>query len=96
MIFGTLITYLISIGKDTTPIFVLGQVPSGFQSMGIPKVNTEIISAISPNLPSAILILILEHVAIAKSFGRVNDYSINPNQEIIAIGFTNIWASFFG
>lgn len=35
-------------------------------------------------------------MAIAKSFGRINDYTIDPNQEIIAIGFTNIWASFFG
>ncbi|KAI9303755.1 sulfate transporter family-domain-containing protein [Cunninghamella echinulata] len=96
VIAGTLIAYLISIGKTTSPIYVLGQVPSGFQAMGVPRIDAEIITAISPNLPSAILILILEHVAIAKSFGRVNDYSINPNQEIIAIGFTNIWASFFG
>ncbi|KAI8067999.1 sulfate transporter family-domain-containing protein [Gongronella butleri] len=96
VIFGTLIAYLISIGKDTPPIHVLKTVPSGFQAMGVPQINGTILSAVAPSLPSAVLILILEHVAIAKSFGRINDYAINPNQEIVAIGFTNIWSSFFG
>jgi sodium-independent sulfate anion transporter 11 len=64
--------------------------------MAVPTVNSTIISGIASSLPSGVIILILEHVAIAKSFGRINDYTINPDQEIIAIGFTNIWASFFG
>lgn len=64
--------------------------------MGVPQVNGDLLSAIASSLPSGVIILILEHVAIAKSFGRINDYTINPDQEIIAIGFTNIWSSFFG
>lgn len=42
-----------------------------------------------------VLVLVLEHVAIAKSFGRLNDYVINPNQEFIAIGIANVVGSFF-
>jgi len=34
--------------------------------------------------------------AISKSFGRVNNYTIQPSQELIAIGITNIFAPFFG
>jgi sodium-independent sulfate anion transporter 11 len=37
----------------------------------------------------------LEHVAIAKSFGRINDYKVNESQELIAIGITNVIGSFF-
>ncbi|KAI8099862.1 sulfate transporter family-domain-containing protein, partial [Halteromyces radiatus] len=96
VIFGTLIAFLINIGKTTSPISILKTVPAGFQAMAVPRVDSDAIQAIATTLPSAVLILILEHVAIAKSFGRINDYTINPNQEIIAIGFTNIWASFFG
>ncbi|ORZ25757.1 sulfate transporter family-domain-containing protein [Absidia repens] len=96
VIFGTLIAYLINIGKTTSPISILKTVPAGFQAMAVPRVDAETISAVGSSLPSAVLILVLEHVAIAKSFGRINDYSINPNQEIIAIGFTNIWGAFFG
>ncbi|KAI9247460.1 sulfate transporter family-domain-containing protein [Phascolomyces articulosus] len=96
VIFGTLIAFLINIGKETSPISILKDVPPGFQAMHVPNVSATTIGAIAGSLPSGVIILILEHVAIAKSFGRINDYTINPNQEIIAIGFTNIWASFFG
>lgn len=34
--------------------------------------------------------------AISKSFGRINNYTINPSQEMIAIGITNIIGPFFG
>ncbi|CAO3591103.1 unnamed protein product [Absidia cylindrospora] len=96
IIFSTLISFLINIGKSTSPISILKEIPAGFQAMAIPRVDTDVISGIASSLPSGVIILILEHVAIAKSFGRINNYTIKPDQEIIAIGFTNIWASFFG
>jgi sodium-independent sulfate anion transporter 11 len=96
VIFGTLIAFLINIGKTTSPISILKTVPPGFQAMGVPVVSINVLSQIASTLPSGVIILILEHVAIAKSFGRINDYTISPDQEIIAIGFTNIWAAFFG
>ncbi|KAF7728397.1 hypothetical protein EC973_006205 [Apophysomyces ossiformis] len=96
VVFGTLIAFLINIGKSSSPISILKDVPSGFQAMGVPRLNGELVSAVASSLPSGVIILILEHVAIAKSFGRINDYSINPDQEVIAIGFTNVCASFFG
>ena len=40
--------------------------------------------------------LLLEHIAISKSFGRLNNYKINPNQELIAIGVTNLIGPCFG
>ncbi|KAG0738826.1 hypothetical protein G6F29_009752 [Rhizopus arrhizus] len=96
VIFATLIAFLINIGKSTSPISIVKTVPAGFQAMAVPNITTDTVSSVASSLPSGVIILILEHVAIAKSFGRINDYSINPNQEIVAIGFTNIWASFFG
>ncbi|KAI7850895.1 sulfate transporter family-domain-containing protein, partial [Circinella umbellata] len=94
--FGTLISFLISIGKTTTPIRVIATVPAGFDAMGIPGLNFQVIRAAISTLPSIILILIVEHVSIAKSFGRISGYTIQPNQEILAIGISNIVGSFFG
>jgi sodium-independent sulfate anion transporter 11 len=34
--------------------------------------------------------LLIEHISIAKSFGRINNYTINPSSEFIAIGVTNL------
>ena len=47
-------------------------------------------------LPASIIVLLIEHIAISKSFGRVNNYTINPSQELVAIGFTNILGPFLG
>jgi sodium-independent sulfate anion transporter 11 len=43
-----------------------------------------------------VIVLLIEHIAIAKSFGRVNNYIINPSQELVAIGITNILGPFLG
>jgi sodium-independent sulfate anion transporter 11 len=58
--------------------------------------NTELLSAIAPDIPVTIIVLILEHIAISKSFGRINNYVINPSQELVAVGFTNVLGPFLG
>ncbi|KAI1504034.1 sulfate permease 2 [Biscogniauxia marginata] len=75
---------------------ILGTVPSGFRVHGAPLINTSIISAISSDLPTTIIVAIIEHIAISKSFGRVNNYRIDPSQELLAIGFTNVFGPFLG
>lgn len=40
--------------------------------------------------------MLVEHIAISKSFGRVNNYTIDPSQEMVAIGITNILGPFLG
>ncbi|TRM58869.1 sulfate permease [Schizophyllum amplum] len=77
------------------PIKILKDVPSGFKHIGQPVLDKNLISALAGELPVATIILLLEHIAISKSFGRVNGYKINPNQELIAIGVTNLVGSCF-
>ncbi|KAK3688089.1 sulfate transporter family-domain-containing protein [Podospora appendiculata] len=75
---------------------ILGVVPSGFQHVGAPRVDSEILSALAPEIPTTIIVLLIEHIAISKSFGRVNNYIINPSQELVALGFTNVFGPFLG
>ncbi|EJD05905.1 high affinity sulfate permease [Fomitiporia mediterranea MF3/22] len=81
--------------KGNYPIKILQTVPSGFRHVGPPTINSSLISALASELPVATIILLLEHIAISKSFGRLNGYKINPNQELIAIGVTNTIGSVF-
>ncbi|CAG8594659.1 12874_t:CDS:2 [Acaulospora morrowiae] len=97
----TLISYLINknLSIDNlgqSPISILKKIPKGFDHLGPPVLNKSMLSYIGGYVPSVTLILVLEHIAIAKSFGRVNDYTIQPSQELIAIGMTNVFGSFFG
>ncbi|KAJ7721077.1 sulfate permease [Mycena maculata] len=82
--------------KGTYPIKILQTVPRGFQDVGQPTIDSKLVTALSGELPVATIILLLEHIAIARSFGRLNGYTINPNQELIAIGVTNTVGSCFG
>ncbi|KAI8319880.1 sulfate permease [Martensiomyces pterosporus] len=93
----TLISYLVNRNHRDKPKFsILGVVPRGFKHIEVPVINSTILSAVAGKIPSAIIVLIIEHISISKSFGRVNNYTINPNQELIAIGITNIFGPFFG
>ncbi|KAJ1951919.1 hypothetical protein EC988_003835, partial [Linderina pennispora] len=93
----TLISYLVNRHSRTKPRFsILGTIPKGFRHMNVPHISSDILSAVSGHIPAAIIVLIIEHISISKSFGRINNYTINPNQELIAIGITNIFGPFFG
>ncbi|CCE61259.1 hypothetical protein TPHA_0A01760 [Tetrapisispora phaffii CBS 4417] len=93
----TAISWAITRGKSSTsvPISILGTVPKGLKEVAVFKVPGGLFEKLAPDLPSSIIILLLEHIAISKSFGRVNDYKIVPDQELIAIGVTNLIGTFF-
>jgi sodium-independent sulfate anion transporter 11 len=52
--------------KGTYPIKILGTVPRGFQHVGSPNIDSRLIAALAPKIPVATIILLLEHIAIAK------------------------------
>ncbi|CAI1575661.1 hypothetical protein SEUBUCD650_0L01550 [Saccharomyces eubayanus] len=93
----TCIAWAITRGKSAAdrPISVLGSVPSGLKEVGVFHVPPGLMSKLGPNLPASIIVLLLEHIAISKSFGRVNDYKVVPDQELIAIGVSNLLGTFF-
>lgn len=48
------------------PIKILQTVPAGFQNVGPPVIGSELVNALAPHIPVATIILLLEHIAIAK------------------------------
>ena len=58
--------------------------------------DTKLFGLVASELPAIIIILIVEHIAIAKSFGRIFGYTIVPSQEMIAQGASNMLSPFFG
>ncbi|KAA8913056.1 hypothetical protein TRICI_003293 [Trichomonascus ciferrii] len=93
IIFATLISWGVCKGYQDSgnyPISILKDVPRGFQHVGLMEYDRKVMNALTAELPVSVVVLLLEHIAISKSFGRINDYKINPNQELIAIGVTNL------
>lgn len=51
---------------------------------------------ILPELPAVAIILVIEHIAISKAMGRLYNYTVNPSQEIVALGAANMLSPFVG
>ena len=62
----------------------------------MPTLTPKLISAFASELPATVIVLLIEHIAISKSFGRINNYTVNPSQELVAIGVTNLLGPFLG
>ncbi|KAI1828490.1 sulfate permease [Xylaria intraflava] len=93
----TLVSWLVNMHRRSSPAFtILGKVPRGFQHAAVPTINKSLISSFASDIPATVIVLLIEHIAISKSFGRVNNYRINPSQEMVAIGVTNILGPFLG
>ena len=95
IIFATTFSYVAERYKKTPTISIVKTVPSGFQDVGLFHINPALASAIATQIPISTVILLLEHIAISRSFGRINDYKIVAGQELIAIGVTNTIGTFF-
>ncbi|KAL2702326.1 hypothetical protein AAEP93_006624 [Penicillium crustosum] len=97
VLFYTMISAAVNLHRRNHPAFkLLGNVPRGFKAAGVPKIDVPIIKAFLGELPAAVIVLLIEHIAISKSFGRVNNYTIDPSQEFIAIGISNLLGPFLG
>ncbi|THX11519.1 sulfate permease [Aureobasidium pullulans] len=75
---------------------LLGTVPRGFKHAAVPTITTDIIKVFASEIPASVIVLLIEHISIAKSFGRVNNYAIDPSQELVAIGVSNLLGPFLG
>lgn len=75
---------------------IVGRIEKGFSHASVPVMDTELFSLVAKELPAIIIILIVEHIAIAKNFGRQYGYTVIPSQEILAQGFANLLSPFVG
>ncbi|KAF2844785.1 sulfate permease-like protein [Plenodomus tracheiphilus IPT5] len=75
---------------------IVGHIEKGFSHAGVPPMKPELFSLVASELPAIVVILIVEHIAIAKSFGRIFNYTVIPSQEMIAQGAANILSPFVG
>ncbi|PNY24994.1 Sulfate permease 2 [Tolypocladium capitatum] len=93
----TAISAAVNVSRKKHPKFsIIQTVPRGFQHAGVPKLDVDIIKAFASELPAAVIVMLIEHIAISKSFGRINNYVIDPSQELVAIGISNLLGPFLG
>ncbi len=90
---GTALVALL--GLDENGIKIVGKVPAG---LPMPSFAFFTASALSDLLPIALAIALvgyMESIAVAKSFAAKHKASIDPSQELTALGLANLVGSFF-
>ncbi|KAJ3078041.1 hypothetical protein HK102_004783 [Quaeritorhiza haematococci] len=78
------------------PYAIVGNIPRGFRTPSAPRLDSTILSRVMGPAITTATVGIVEHIAISRSFGRKGGYVINPSQEMVALGLTNVLGSFLG
>ncbi|KAF1350572.1 hypothetical protein EJ07DRAFT_184018 [Lizonia empirigonia] len=93
LILFTGISYGINKDRDD-PVWALSKVKSdGISTPRMP--DGELIKKVFPRSIAPFIAAALEHLAIAKAFGRKNNYVTDAAQELVYLGTTNFFNSFF-
>ncbi len=94
VIIGIVITKLFKL--DELGLNVIGSIPKGLPKFVIPQTNFQTILDLS--LTSAILALIIfiQSFAVSKTLANsAKNYTIDPNKELLGLGFANLITGFF-
>ena len=83
-------------GFESKGVEVLGEIPRGLPSFSIPSFDRGLMEELSGLALTLGLIGFMEAISIGKSIEpKHNNYRIQPNKELIALGFGNMIGSFF-
>ncbi len=94
LISGTFISYIFNLNK--TGIDVVGNIPKGLPEFKIPLLNYDIIIDLFTIGITLAILGYIHAISIAKKIEeKHNFYKINTNQELLALGMSNIIGSFF-
>ena len=83
-------------GKNFNDVSIVRDIPSGLPSFSFPTFDLEQIKELLPIALTLVMVGYLETISIGKSLeAKQDEYRIRPNQELIALGLSNIFGSFF-
>ena len=83
-------------GLDKQGVAVVGLIPQGLPSFQTPVFEIDTIKQLFPTALTLALVAFMEAISVAKAIEEKHkDYTVDPNQELIALGSSNIVGSFF-
>ncbi len=92
MVIGSLIAA--ALGAESHNIALIGEIPRQLPPLSSPDFSLSTIRALAPEAFAIALLGLIEAVSIAKSIAVRSQQRINPNQEFIGQGLSNIGGSF--
>ncbi|HMQ69801.1 MAG TPA: SulP family inorganic anion transporter [Ignavibacteria bacterium] len=81
---------IIMIFKDDKGIVLVGEIPAGLPTLGIPKIENVNLIKLAYESSGIVLISFCSMMLTNKSFASRNGYTINPNKDFIALGVADV------
>ncbi|MGI9625454.1 MAG: SulP family inorganic anion transporter, partial [Longimicrobiales bacterium] len=82
-------------GLSDQGLQIVGTVPSGLPSFALPVASLEDIRSLAPIALAISMVGFMESIAVAKTYASRNNYEIDPDQELKALGTANLLGSAF-
>ncbi|KXN73537.1 hypothetical protein CONCODRAFT_35661, partial [Conidiobolus coronatus NRRL 28638] len=90
----TLVVYGVKSRNQDAQIHIVGSIPNDLK-IAVPNLDPRILSLASGEMVTLILVIVLEHVALAKGLSKKVGYVSNSSQELVALGGGNLLNGFF-
>lgn len=79
---------------STYGLHLAGEIPGGLPTISRPSLRFTDVDGVVGLAFACFLMGYIETISAARTFGIKNDYSINPRQELLSLGFSNFAAAF--
>jgi len=94
VVLGIVVMYLA--GLENAGVALVGTIPSGLPGFVMPELSQQVVINLLPMASAIALVAYMEAIAVAKAIQhKSRNYTIDPNQELIALGASNAVGSFF-
>lgn len=82
-------------GAAQTGIQVVGDIPTGLPSLSFPDINFNNMRELLPTALTLALVQFMSVASLGQTFAKRHNYIIDANHELVAIGASNFFGSFF-
>jgi SulP family sulfate permease len=93
VIVGTLAAFALHL--DRLGVKTVGDVPRGLPGLSLPAVSPNSMGALLPAALAIVFVSFMESIAVAKWVAARENYKVNSDQELRALGLANVCASLF-
>ncbi len=77
-------------------VATVGEVPRGLPGFAVPPGSLGAIGDLMPMAVTIALVGFMESISVAKNFARQHQYTVDADQELVALGLANVAGAFFG
>jgi sulfate permease, SulP family len=79
-----------ALSLDDAGVRLVGDIPGGLPEVGVPAVGLADLSTLFVPALGVMIVAYVDNVLTARAFATRNGYRIDPNQELVALGITNL------